>query len=88
MALVLAMSVGIVFSAGCYGKFQLTRSLYEVNRSVEDKYLRTVLTWVLIIPYGIAGLLDFAVFNLIEFWSGENPIVAAQTRVPRGTTRP
>ncbi len=81
VALVLAMSVGIVFSAGCYGKFQLTRSLYEVNRSVEDKYLRTVLTWVLIIPYGIAGLLDFAVFNLIEFWSGENPIVgAAQTR--------
>jgi hypothetical protein len=82
VALVLVMSVGIVFSAGCYGKFQLTRTLYEANKSVEDKFLRSLVTWVLIIPYGIAGFLDFAVFNLIEFWSGENPIVAgSQTRV-------
>jgi hypothetical protein len=82
VALVLVMSVGIVFSAGCYGKFQLTRSLYEINRSVEDKYLRSAVTWLLIIPYGVAGFLDFAVFNLIEFWSGENPIVGGQqTRV-------
>ena len=82
VALVLVVSVGVVFSAGCFGKFQLTRSLYEVNKSVEDKYLRSVVTWVLIIPYGIAGFLDFAVFNLIEFWSGENPIAAGpQARV-------
>ena len=76
VAVTLAVSVGVVFSAGCFGKFQLTRNLYEVNRSVPDKYLRSVLTWVLIIPYGITGFLDFAVFNLIEFWSGENPIVS------------
>jgi len=82
VALVLVVSVGIVFSAGCFGKFQLTRSLYEANKSVEDKYLRSVVTWILIIPYGIAGFLDFAVFNLIEFWSGENPIAAgSQARV-------
>ena len=82
VALALVVSVGIVFSAGCFGKFQLTRSLYEVNRSVQDKYLRSVVTWVLIIPYGITGFLDFAVFNLIEFWSGENPVVTGpQTRV-------
>ncbi len=82
VALVLVMSVGIVFSAGCYGKFQLTRTLYDINTSVQDKYVRSAVTWLLIIPYGIAGFLDFAVFNLIEFWSGENPIVAgSQTRV-------
>jgi hypothetical protein len=82
VALVLVMSVGIVFSAGCYGKFQLTRTLYDINTSVQDKYVRSAVTWLLIIPYGIAGFLDFAVFNLIEFWSGENPIVSGpQTRV-------
>lgn len=82
VALALVVSVAVVISAGCFGKFQLTRSLYEVNKSVEDKYLRSVVTWVLIIPYGIAGFLDFAVFNLIEFWSGENPVATGpQTRV-------
>jgi hypothetical protein len=82
VALVLVVSVGVVFSTGCFGKFQLTRKLYDINQSVEDKYVRSAVTWLLIIPYGIAGFLDFAVFNLIEFWSGENPIVSGpQTRV-------
>jgi hypothetical protein len=80
VALVLVISVGIVFSAGCYGKFQLTRTVYDINTSVQDKYVRSAVTWLLIIPYGIAGFLDFAVFNLIEFWSGENPIAGMTGR--------
>jgi len=78
MALVLVVSVGVVFSSGCFGKFQLTRNLYEVNKSVKDKYLRSAVTWLFVIPYGITGFLDFVVFNLIEFWSGENPITTGQ----------
>lgn len=82
VALVLVVSVGIVFSAGCFGKFQLTRNLYDINKSVEDKYLRSAVTWLFVIPYALTGFLDFAVFNLIEFWSGENPIAAGpQARV-------
>lgn len=82
VAIVLVVSVGVAFSSGCYGKFQLTRNLYEANTSVQDKYLRSAVTWLLIIPYAITGFLDFAVFNLIEFWSGQNPIGAgAQARV-------
>src|SRR4030065_881005 len=76
VALVLVVAVGVVFSPGCFGKFRLPRKLYDINQSVEDKYVRSAVTWLLIIPYGIAGFLDFAVFNLIEFWSGENPIVS------------
>ena len=82
VALVLVVSVGVVFSVGCFGKFQLTRNLYDINRSVKDKYLRSAVTWLFVIPYGLTGFLDFAVFNLIEFWSGENPIAAGpQARV-------
>jgi len=82
VALVLVVSVGVVFSAGCFGKFQLTRNLYDINRSVKDKYLRSAATWLFVIPYALTGFLDFAVFNLIEFWSGENPIAAGpQARV-------
>ena len=82
VALVLVVCVGVVFSAGCFGKFQLTRNLYDINRSVKDKYLRSAVTWLFVIPYGLTGFLDFAVFNLVEFWSGENPIAAGpQARV-------
>src|SRR3972149_437379 len=82
VALVLVVSVGIVFSAGCFGKFQLTRNLYDINKSGEEKYLRGAVTWLFVIPYALTGFLDFAVFNLIEFWSGETPIAAGpQARV-------
>ncbi len=75
IALVLVAAMG-VFTAGCFGKFQLTRNLYDVNRSVDDKYVRSVLTWILVIPYAVTATLDFLVFNLIEFWTGENPVAS------------
>lgn len=84
VAVVIVLSVGVVFSAGCFGKFQLTRKVYDINKSVEDKYLRSAVTWIfVIIPvYGFSAILDFILFNVIEFWSGENPIVGGpQTRV-------
>lgn len=82
VALVLVVSVGVVFSAGCFGKFQLTRNLVDINKSVEEQYIRSAVTWLFVIPYALTGFLDFAVFNLIEFWSGENPIAAGpQARV-------
>lgn len=77
--LVVAMGGG---AAGCFGKFQLTRKLHEINQSVDDKYVRSAVTWLFVIPYGITAFLDFTIFNLIEFWSGENPIAAGPaTRV-------
>lgn len=68
-------------ASGCFGRFQLTRSVYDLNQSVSDKYLRSAVTWVFVIApvYGVAGLLDFVVFNLIEFWSGENPVAGGGT---------
>jgi len=76
IALVLVAAVGAL-SAGCFGKFQLTRKLYDVNQSIDDKYVRSAATWIFVIPYALTGILDFVVFNVIEFWSGENPVVSA-----------
>jgi len=76
IALVLVAAVGAL-STGCFGKFQLTRKLYDVNRSIDDKYVRSVATWVFVIPYAVTGLLDFVIFNVIEFWTGENPVASA-----------
>jgi hypothetical protein len=66
--------------SGCYGKFMLTRKVYEVNGSVQDKFLRSAVTWAfVIIPvYGVSALVDFVLFNTIEFWQGKNPIAQGE----------
>jgi hypothetical protein len=78
IALVLVAAVGAL-SAGCFGNFQLTRKVYDMNQSIEEKYLRSATTWIFVIVpvYGFAALLDLVVFNVIEFWSGENPVASA-----------
>ena len=76
IALVLAAAVGAL-SAGCFGKFQLTRKLYDINQSIDEKYVRSAATWIFVIPYAVTGLLDFILFNAIEFWTGENPVASA-----------
>jgi hypothetical protein len=77
IAMVLVAAVGAL-SAGCFGKFQLTRKLYDINQSIDEKYVRSAATWIFVIPYAVTGLLDFVVFNVIEFWSGENPVAEAK----------
>ena len=64
----------------CYGKFALTRKLYNVNGQVNNKFLRSGLTWVFLIApvYGVVGLVDFVVFNTVEFWSGTNPVAEGE----------
>jgi hypothetical protein len=76
IALVLVAAVGAL-SAGCFGKFQLTRKLYDINQSIDEKYVRSAATWLFVIPYAVTGLLDLVVFNVIEFWTGENPVASA-----------
>ncbi len=77
IALVLVAALGAL-SAGCFGTFQLTRKLYDINRSIDEKYVRSAATWIFVIPYAVTGLLDFVIFNVIEFWSGENPVAVAK----------
>jgi hypothetical protein len=79
IALVLVAAVGAL-SAGCFGKFQLTRKVYDMNQSIDEKYVRSAATWIFVLVpvYGIAALLDLIVFNVIEFWTGENPVAEAK----------
>lgn len=79
-AAILAMVIAMVSLQGCYGKMALTRKVYNVNGQVGDKFLRSLVTWVFIIVpvYGISALVDFVVFNTIEFWSGRNPVAQGE----------
>ena len=74
--------VGIVLVAtmmvntGCYGSFTLTNKIYKWNGKVGDKYLNSVVFWVLCIlqVYPVCGFIDAVVLNVIEFWMGNNPL--------------
>lgn len=79
-AAILAMAVAMVSLQGCYGKMALTKKVYKVNGEVGDKFLRSLVTWAFIIVpvYQISALVDFVLFNTIEFWSGRNPVAMGE----------
>ena len=76
----IALALVLVFSANflvsCYGNFALTRKVYEWNGSLGDKFINNLVFWGLcIIPvYEAAGFIDSCILNLIEFWTGTNPL--------------
>ena len=79
IAIVLVAAVGAL-SSGCFGNFQLTRKVYDMNKSIDDKYVRSAATWIFVIVqvYTVVALLDLIVFNVIEFWTGENPVAGTK----------
>ena len=61
---------------GCTGSFNLTRKVYNLHRSQDDKWKdELIFLCVVLIPiYSISTFADAIVFNSIEFWTGENPV--------------
>jgi hypothetical protein len=73
----LALLVLITSSlTGCFGSFGLTKKIYNVNKSVGGKVAQTLVMYLFyFIPvYAVASFIDLVLFNLIEFWSGSNPL--------------
>lgn len=70
------MLFGATLQSGCYGSFGLTGALYSWNGSIEDKYVRSIVMFALgvVQVYTAAALVDAAILNVIEFWTGSNPI--------------
>ena len=74
--------IGILINAtGCFGHFALTRNLYQWNQSIggndlSGKFVKSLVMYgLMIIPvYPIASFIDTVALNLIEFWSGSNPL--------------
>ncbi len=76
------------FTTGCFGKFALTRKLYSWNDELGNKFVKTIVFWAFnIIPvYGVFGLADMWVLNVIEFWTGSNPIADGKVKqLPDGS---
>jgi hypothetical protein len=73
VVVVIAMLFNLV---GCYGSFALTKKVYDWNGTIGDKWINTVVMWILMfVPvYNVAGFIDIVVLNTIEFWTGSNPV--------------
>lgn len=73
----LLLLLTVTTSIGCTGSFNLTKKVYDAHRSQSDKWADELffLGCVILPVYGIATFADAVVFNSIEFWTGDNPVV-------------
>ncbi len=70
------LSLSLLFSS-CLGSFSAFNNLKDWNQGVSDsRFVNNLIFWGLnIIPvYGLFFVGDALIFNVIEFWSGSNPI--------------
>ena len=76
--LISVVALGAILN-GCFGSFGATRFLWTFNDSFDNKFVKTLIMWCFtIVPaYPLFILADFWVINLIEFWSGSNPVWGA-----------
>lgn len=60
----------------CIGSFSLTKKVYQFNKGVGNKWIQELvfLVFCAIPVYSIAVFVDAVILNLIEFWTGSNPM--------------
>lgn len=82
IALILILTVLLLSMASCAGKFSLSHKLLNWNLSL-NKWLGSFLLFIfIVIPvYGVCLLIDWVILNVIEFYSGKNPIDAKATTI-------
>lgn len=74
-----ALFIGLISlgfaQTGCFGEFALTRKAYDWHASIGNKWVRSLLLWIPMgFVYSITAMVDAVILNLIEFWSGSNPM--------------
>ncbi len=77
--LVLTLIGTTTFATACFGNFSLTRGIYGWNKTVSSsKFVQwIVFVGLSVIPvYEIGMLADLFIFNVLEFWTGSNPIAS------------
>jgi hypothetical protein len=71
---VLLLFVGSITSS-CMGSWGLTKGLYQWNEDATgNRFVDNLIFWVLGFVYAATISIDFLILNLIEFWTGSNPI--------------
>lgn len=64
-----------LLSTSCLGSFSAFNSLRNWNDGVTDnKFLDSLIFWAIVPIYGLFISGDVLFFNVLEFWTGDNPI--------------
>jgi len=72
------LTVITLTETGCLGQFALTKKLYSWNQKISDnKIIKNVAFWILLPVYEAFGFADIVLFNVLEFWTGKNPLAMA-----------
>ena len=78
---VLLAAVVPMTTAGCFGRFELTRKFYHFNRDISsDRWVRwfTFLAMAILPVYLAGGVIDVILSNSLEFWGGESPFAGGE----------
>jgi len=60
---------------GCYGKYALFNKAHKWMGQIGDKWINSVVHFVISGPvFGVCLFADAVIFNVIEFWTGSNPV--------------
>ena len=80
MAISALLSGSILFSS-CIGSFSLFNKLLSWNNTVGDEFINELvfIAFCIVPVYPIAWFADALIFNSIEFWTGENPVIEGST---------
>lgn len=74
---------GSIMTQSCIGSFSLTNKVLTWNNQVSNKFVNELVFfafWILPV-YEVTAVADLLVINSIEFWSGNKPLEANNTKI-------
>jgi hypothetical protein len=84
----LMLGIGTL-NTGCMGSWAITKKLYKWNEhATGNKFVDNAIFWILSWwVYGVTMFVDFAILNLIEFWTGSNPLAMGPGEIEKGIVK-
>jgi len=65
---------------GCYGRNAMYNAIHEWNGSLGNKFIVSFVNYILLFVSGFALFtVDLLILNVIEFWTGSNPMAMGNT---------
>ena len=81
LCMVLVVFIAGMSLSGCAGKYALFNKAHPFIGNLGGKWIGAIANWIIGMPivYPFCIFADVVIFNLIEFWSGKNPIASGNS---------
>ena len=85
---ILMLGIGTL-NTGCMGSWAITKKVYQWNeKATGNKFINNLIFWVLgWILYPLTLFIDSVILNLIEFWTGSNPMSMQPGEMEKGIVK-